>query len=101
MNITAGLVLFVTIWFLALFVVLPLRMKTQGEAGEVVPGTHASAPENPQMWRKAKIATIAAIIVWAIVAGIILSGVISVRDLDVFGLGAGAIPAPSTSGTGG
>lgn len=101
MNITAALVLFVTIWFLALFVVLPLRLTTQGEAGKVVPGTHASAPENPQIKRKAIIATIAAIVVWAIVAGIILSGVISVRDLDFFGWGAGVMPASATSGTGG
>lgn len=101
MNITAALVLFVTIWFLALFVVLPLRLTTQGEAGKVVPGTHASAPENPQIRRKAFIATIAAIVVWAIVAGIILSGVISVSDLDFFGWGAGVMPASATSGTGG
>ena len=37
----AALVLFAVIWFLVLFVVLPLRLETQGDRGEKVPGTQA------------------------------------------------------------
>ncbi len=84
MGITSALVLFVVIWFMVFFIVLPLRMVTQGDAGEIVPGTHASAPAEPQVKRKAKITTIWAIGIWIVVAGTILSGVISVRDLDWF-----------------
>lgn len=86
MSITSALVLFVVIWFMVFFIVLPLRLETQGEAGEVVRGTHASAPANPQLGRKARITTIWAVIVFAVVAGVILSGVVSVRDMDVFGI---------------
>lgn len=85
MSITSGLVLFSIIWFMVFFVVLPLRLTTQGEAGEVVPGTHSSAPADPQIGRKARITTIWAVCIWAVVAGVILSGVITVRDLDYFG----------------
>jgi predicted secreted protein len=84
MGITSAIVLYAIVWFMTLFVVLPLRLTTQGEAGEVVPGTHSSAPADPQLGRKARITTIWATIIWAIIAGTILSGVITVRDMDWF-----------------
>lgn len=84
MGITSALVLFAVIWFMVFFIVLPLRLTTQGEAGEVVPGTHASAPHNPQMARRAKITTVIALVLWGGIAGVILTGTISVRDLDWF-----------------
>ncbi len=84
MGITSAIVLFAVVWFMTLFVVLPLRMKTQGEAGDVVPGTHKSAPVDAQIGRKARITTYFAIPIWAVLVAIILSGWISVRDLDWF-----------------
>jgi len=77
-------VLFAVVWFMVFFIVLPLRLTTQGEAGEVVPGTHASAPADPQLKKKARITTLVAVVVWAVIAGVILSGWITVRDLDWF-----------------
>ena len=82
MTITAALVLFAVIWFLTLLVVLPVRIKTQGDLGEIVPGTHAGAPEIHHMKKKLWITTGISVVLWAIIAGIILSGVISVRDFD-------------------
>lgn len=84
MGITSAIVLYAIVWFMTLFVVLPLRLTTQGEAGEIVPGTHSSAPSDPQLGRKARITTIWATVIWAVIAGTILSGVISVRDMDWF-----------------
>ncbi|SMX33712.1 DUF1467 family protein [Octadecabacter ascidiaceicola] len=84
MGITSAIVLFAVVWFMTFFVVLPLRMKTQGEAGEVVPGTHKSAPADAQIGRKARITTYFAVPIWATLVAIILSGWISVRDLDWF-----------------
>ncbi len=86
MGPTSALVLFAVIWFMVFFIVLPLRLTTQGEDGNVVPGTHVSAPADagPMLKRKAKITTVAAVIVWGLIAGVILSGVISIRDLDWF-----------------
>ena len=84
MGPVSALVLFAVIWFMVFFVVLPLKLVTQGEAGEVVPGTHASSPSDPQLGRKAKVTTLWALVIWALVAGVILSGVITVRDIDWF-----------------
>ena len=82
MTITAALVLFAVIWFMTLLVVLPIRIKTQGDLGEIVPGTHAGAPEVHHMKKKIWITTGISVVLWAIIAGIIISGVISVRDFD-------------------
>jgi predicted secreted protein len=91
MTITAALVLFAVVWFMVFFIVLPLRLTTQGDAGEVVPGTPAGAPQGEVVARKARITTVVAIVVWAILAGIIISGWISVRDFDWMG----RMPPPS------
>jgi predicted secreted protein len=84
MSIVSAIVLFLVIWFLVLFIVLPIRLETQGERGEVVPGTHSGAPANLSMKRKALITTGVAVLLWVLIAGVILSGVISVRDIDFF-----------------
>lgn len=84
MGITSAIVLFAVVWFMVFFIVLPLRLTTQGEAGEVVPGTHASAPADPQLKKKVRITTLVAFVVWAVIAGVILSGWITVRDIDWF-----------------
>jgi predicted secreted protein len=85
MAITSAIVLYAVIWFLVLFLVLPLRLVTQGESGEVVPGTPESAPQDAQIGRKLKVVTIVATPIWAVVTAIILSGVIEVRDFDWMG----------------
>ena len=82
MTISAAFVLYVVSWFMVFFVVLPLRNTSQGDAGSVVPGTPASAPAGFVVKQKAKTTTLAATIVWAILCGIILSGTISIRDID-------------------
>jgi len=84
MGPVSGLVLFAVIWFMVFFVVLPLRMVSQGEDGNIVPGTHASAPADPQLKRKAKLTTIWAFGIWLVIAGVILFGGITARDIDWF-----------------
>ena len=84
MAITSAIVLFVIIWFLTLFVVLPLRLQTQGDLGSIEPGTHAGSPENPQMKKRFMVTTAVALVLWAILAGSIIGGVFSVRDFDWF-----------------
>lgn len=82
MTITAAAVLFAVIWFMTLLVVLPIRIKTQGDLGDIVPGTHSGAPEVHHMKKKMWITTGISVVLWAIIAGIIISGLISVRDFD-------------------
>ena len=85
MAITSALVLFAVIWFMTFLIALPIRVRTQGEEGEIVPGTHSGAPEVHNLKKKALITTVVSLVLWAIVVGIILSGWITVRDIDWFG----------------
>ena len=84
MAITSALVLYAVIWFMALFVVLPLRLRTQGDAGKVAPGTPAGAPSELNLMRKLRIVTAAAFVLWLIIAGTIISGIITIDDVDLF-----------------
>jgi len=82
MSVMSALALYGVLWFLTMFIVLPIRLKTQGEAGEVVPGTHASAPSDVQMWAKAKLVTLITTVVFALVAAIIYSEVITMDMIE-------------------
>lgn len=84
MGITSGLVLFAVIWFMTFLVVIPIRIQTQGDLNEIVPGTHAGSPEHHHLRKKAWITTGVSVVLWAIIGGTILSGKITVRDLDTF-----------------
>ncbi|OCX66921.1 hypothetical protein BFP70_03590 [Thioclava sp. SK-1] len=84
MSLTGGIVLFAVIWFMVFFVVLPQRLKTQGDVQQIVPGTPASAPSELRLKRKVVITSAIAVVLWSIIATIILSGMISIHDLDWF-----------------
>jgi len=84
MGITSALVLYAVFWFMTFLVVLPIRVDTQGDLGEIVPGTHAGAPENHYLKKKAWITTGVAFVLWAITSTIIISGWVSVDDFDLF-----------------
>ena len=59
--------LFFVIWWMVLFAVLPLGIKSQFEAGEVVPGSEGAAPQKPMLLRKAAITTVIAAILFTLV----------------------------------
>ncbi|MCU0906084.1 MAG: DUF1467 family protein [Rhodobacteraceae bacterium] len=85
MGITSAIVLFAVIWFMVLFIALPIGLRTQGDEGEIVPGTMAGSPANLNMKRKLWIVTAISAALWVVIAGIILSGAITIEDLDWFG----------------
>lgn len=58
--------IFFIIWWTLLFVSLPFGLKTQGEAGDVAPGTVASAPAGRHMRKVLLRNTIAAIVVFGL-----------------------------------
>lgn len=96
MGITSGLVLFAVIWSMTFLIALPIRVKTQGDKGDVVPGTHAGAPEEHHLKKKALWTTAIALVLWACIASIILSGAISVADVERW---TGRASPVATSGT--
>ena len=84
MSITSAIVLFAIVWFMVFFIALPIRLKTQGDVGEIVPGTQAGAPAEHQLKIKAWITTFVAFILWVGFVSVIVSGKLTVRDLDMF-----------------
>ncbi|MEL6913685.1 MAG: DUF1467 family protein [Pseudomonadota bacterium] len=85
MGITSAIVLYAVLWFLTLLCVLPVRLETQGDAGEIVPGTHAGSPTNPQLKKRFLITTGIAFVLWLVIGGVIVSGVLTVENIDWFG----------------
>ena len=84
MSITSAIVLYAVLWFLTFLIVIPIRLQTQGDVGEIVEGTHAGSPEHHYLKQKAWITTGIAAALWLVIAGIILSGAVTVRDIDWF-----------------
>lgn len=66
MSFTFAIAIFFIIWWLSLFAVLPFGLRTQGEAGEVVPGTPESAPQRPRLLRIFAINTLVASVIFAL-----------------------------------
>ncbi|MHA3915984.1 DUF1467 family protein [Halovulum sp. GXIMD14793] len=84
MTITGAFVLFAVIWFLSLLVALPIGLRTQGDLGEIKPGTPASAPENPNIRKKIIWVTIVTIVLWLPLVIVIDQGWISIDDIDIW-----------------
>ena len=94
MAITSALVLFAVIWFMTFLIVIPFRLQTQGDVGDVVEGTHASSPEVHNLKKKAWLTTAIAAVLWVIVAGVIFSGWITVADIEHLMYGEKGIARP-------
>ena len=84
MTISAAFVLFSVLWFLILFIILPLNLKTQQEKGFIVDGTPASAPYNPRMKKKFLLVTVITLVIWLPICLIIMSGFLTISDLDFY-----------------
>ncbi len=67
MSITLSIALYFVIWWTTLFAVLPFGVRTQGDVGEVVPGTPESAPAKLRLARVLVINTIVSAVVFAVV----------------------------------
>jgi predicted secreted protein len=77
MSLTLAIALYFIIWWTTLFAVLPFGVRTQGDTGEVVPGTPASAPSLPRLARVFIVNTMVAAGVFAVVWACIRYGLIT------------------------
>ena len=85
MSVTSAIVLFAVIWFLTFLIVIPFRIKTQGDLGAIVKGTQAGAPEVHNLRKKAIITTGASLVLWLVITLVILSEFITIQEIDFFG----------------
>jgi predicted secreted protein len=68
-TLPLALAIYATIWWIVLFAVLPLGVRSAEEAGEERPeGADPGAPVAPRLARKAAITTVIAAIIFGVVA---------------------------------
>jgi predicted secreted protein len=72
MDLVLSIAIYIFIWWIVLFAVLPFGVRTQHEEGSVVPGTPESAPAKPRLLRVFLINTVLATIIFAIVYAVIV-----------------------------
>ena len=85
MSVTSAFVLFAVIWFLMFLIVIPFKIKTQGDIGVVLKGTQAGAPEVHDLRKKAIITTGVSLILWLLITILIVSEIVTIEDIDLFG----------------
>lgn len=81
MTLSFAIAIYAIIWWVVLFAMLPIGVRTQAEEGEVAPGTAESAPHRPQLLAKMAATTVVASIVFAVVYAIIVHRVITLDQI--------------------
>jgi predicted secreted protein len=81
MDIGFALAIYFLIWWIGLFAVLPWGIRSQHEAGEVVPGTDPGAPTTPRLLRIAIVNTIFATVIFATFYWVYTRHLISLDDI--------------------
>ena len=81
MTLSFAIAIYVIIWWIVLFAILPIGMRTQAEEGEVAPGTAESAPHRPRLLPKMLATTVVASLVFAAVYVIIVHRVITLDQI--------------------
>jgi len=82
MTITSGIAIYLTIWWVTLFTVLPIGIKSHAEAGIEVPGGgDPASPVDPKLKRKFITTTWVAAIFWLILWAVLHFHLITLPDL--------------------
>jgi len=68
LTLTGALALYFLVWWTTLFAVLPFGVRSQAEAGDVTPGSDPGAPALPALREKAVLTSLAAALVFTLVA---------------------------------
>ncbi len=82
MNWFSLLVMYLIIWWVVLFAVLPIGVKGQAESEDIVKGSEPGAPVDSQIKKKFIITSVIATVIWVISCGLIISGWL---DWNMFG----------------
>ncbi len=78
MSVFNGAVLYLLVWWVSLFAVLPIGTQPVAEADPE--GGWRGTPKAPQLWRKVALTTLVAAVVWGLLYGIITSDWLSFRS---------------------
>jgi predicted secreted protein len=81
MTLSFAIAIYLVIWWIVLFAMLPIGVRTQAEEGEIAPGTTESAPHLPKLLPKMLATTVVASVVFAAVYVIIVHRVITLDQI--------------------
>jgi predicted secreted protein len=77
MTVVSGIVLYVIVWWVVVFAVLPWGVRTAAPGD---PGAEHGAPANPQLWRKLIWTSVIAGLIWLVIFALIEADLFSFRD---------------------
>ncbi len=63
MTLVTGIAVYIVVWWIVLFAVLPWGVR---QSSEPEPGHDPGAPANPQLWRKAIVTTVISLLLWGV-----------------------------------
>lgn len=78
MGLVTGIAVYLIVWWIVLFTVLPWGARPPAETQ---PGHVESAPANPRLRLKFAVTTVLAAVVWAVIFTLVEMEIISFRDL--------------------
>ena len=81
MTLAFALAIYVVIWWIVLFAILPIGIRTQAEEGDVSPGTTESAPHLPRMLPKILATTVLSSVIFAVLYVIIVHHLITLDHI--------------------
>jgi predicted secreted protein len=81
MALSFAIAIYAIIWWIVLFAILPIGVRTQAEEGDVSPGTAESAPHRPHLLAKMVATTVVASLVFAVVYVIIVHHLITLDQI--------------------
>jgi predicted secreted protein len=81
MPVTTAVAIFFLIWWVVLFAVLPWGVRSQHEAGEMVPGTDPGAPSVPNLWKKLVWTTLVSAVIFAACYAVYVNRLVTIEGL--------------------
>ena len=76
MGVVGGIIVYLLLWWLVLFAVLPMRVRpVWDDDGNHARGAERGAPVNPELWFKIKRTTIIAGVLWLVVFAVMATGI--------------------------
>jgi predicted secreted protein len=86
LNPLTMIAVYVTIWWVVVFAILPIGTQSHAEAGlDLKDGGDPGAPVNPNLMKKAITTSWVSAIVFIVLYALLFSGIIPVPDLASFG----------------
>jgi len=81
MPVSTAFAIFFLIWWVVLFAVLPWGIRSQHEAGDMVPGTDPGAPAIPNLLRKLLWTTVVSIAIFAVCYVVYVNRLVTLEGL--------------------